>query len=85
MINMTQFHRIRWLHEREGLSQRQIAEQLGLSRNTVAKYLAQGEMPTLLTRKAVYGTRTASPEVQRVLPLIEQWLREETFPRFWLE
>lgn len=77
MINMAQFHRIRWLHEREGLSQRQIAEQLGLSRNTVAKYLAQGEMPTLLTRKEVYGNRTASAEVQRVLPLIEQWLRED--------
>jgi len=77
MINVTQYHRIRWLLEREGLSQRQIAEQLGLSRNTVAKYVAAGDLPTALTRKKVYGNHKPSAEVQRVLPLIEQWLLED--------
>ena len=74
---MAQYHRIKWMHEREGFSQRQIAEKLGLSRNTVAKYLTKGEMPTTLTRKKSYGKRTYGPEVLRVLPIIQQWLRED--------
>ncbi|MDR7075957.1 transcriptional regulator with XRE-family HTH domain [Neobacillus niacini] len=39
MIEMAQFHNIKFLKEVEGLSQRQIATKLGISRNTVSKYL----------------------------------------------
>lgn len=72
---MAQLHRIKWLHEREGLSERKIAIELGVSRNTVKKYLETGEMPSTLTRNKVYGNRTFSDEVQRVLPLIDEWIK----------
>lgn len=75
MISMAQLHRIKWLHEREGLSERKIAIELGVSRNTVSKYLAEAETPTMLTRQKSYGNRTYSDEVQRVLPAIDEWLR----------
>lgn len=77
MISMAQLHRIKWLHEREGLSERKIALELGVSRNTVSKYLAQEETPTTLTRQKSYGNRTYSDEVQRVLPVIDEWLRND--------
>ncbi|SFD66064.1 Homeodomain-like domain-containing protein [Bacillus sp. OV194] len=35
MINMARFYNIKFLHEVEGLSQRQLAKKLGISRNTV--------------------------------------------------
>lgn len=77
MIHMAQYHRIKWLHEREGLSGRKIAEELGISRNTVRKYLLEGEMPTTLKRKAAYSNRTYSDEVLRVLPIIDEWLKQD--------
>lgn len=77
MINMAQFHRIKWLHEREGLSQRKIAEQLGVSRNTVSKYLSAAEMPTAMARKKAYSKRRYSTEVQRVIPIIDEWLKND--------
>ncbi|MCD8502873.1 MAG: helix-turn-helix domain-containing protein, partial [Bacillaceae bacterium] len=36
---MAQYYRIKYLKEIEGLSQRQIAKELGISRNTVSKYI----------------------------------------------
>jgi len=77
MISMAQFHRIKWLHEREGWSERKIASELGVSRNTVRKYLSTVDSPTTLTRQKSYGHRTYSDEVQRVLPLIDEWLKND--------
>jgi len=74
---MAQYHRIKWLHEREGMSERKIAAELGISRNTVHKYLAGGEMPTTLNRKNSYSNRTHSDEVLRVLPIITEWLKQD--------
>ncbi|WP_420838469.1 sigma factor-like helix-turn-helix DNA-binding protein [Caldalkalibacillus thermarum] len=54
MIKMAQFHHIKFLHEVEGLSQRQIAQKLGISRNTVSKYLKQNEAPTTIHRQKNY-------------------------------
>jgi transposase len=77
MIDMAQYHRIKWLYEREGLSQRKIAAELGISRNSVRKYLEGAEMPTTLKRKESYSNRTYSDEVQRVLSVIDEWLKED--------
>ncbi|WP_313897655.1 helix-turn-helix domain-containing protein, partial [Bacillus litorisediminis] len=60
MINMAQFHRIKILKEIEGLSQRQIAKKLGISRNTVSKYTKQQEAPTTILRQNVYGKKEYS-------------------------
>jgi DNA-binding transcriptional regulator LsrR (DeoR family) len=51
MIEMAQFHNIKFLKEVEGLSQRQIATKLGISRNTVSKYLKNNTAPTTVLRK----------------------------------
>lgn len=78
MISVALFHHIRQLFEREGLSQRQIAKKLGISRNTVAKYLKQDAvLPTAVERKQIYSNQQYSEETQRVIPIIEQWLQED--------
>ncbi|MED3554310.1 IS21 family transposase [Cytobacillus praedii] len=74
---MTQFHNIKFLKEVEGLSQRQIATKLGISRNTVSKYLKNNIAPTTVLRKNVYGTKDYSPETKRVIPIIDQWLEDD--------
>lgn len=74
---MAQFHNIKFLKEVEGLSQRQIATKLGISRNTVSKYLKNNTAPTTVLRKNVYGTKEYSPETKRVIPIIDQWLEED--------
>ena len=77
MIEMAQFHNIKFLKEVEGLSQRQIAAKLGISRNTVKKYLQKETAPTTLLRKKVYGTKDYSPETKRIIPIIDQWLEDD--------
>ena len=74
---MAQFHNIKFLKEVEGLSQRQIATKLGISRNTVSKYLKEDTVPTTVLRKNVYGTKDYSPETKRVIPIIDQWLEDD--------
>lgn len=74
---MAQFHNIKFLKEVEGLSQRQIATKLGISRNTVSKYLRGNTAPTTVLRKKTYGTKEYSPETKRVLPIIDQWLEDD--------
>lgn len=74
---MAQFHNIKFLHEVEGLSQRQIAQKLGISRNTVSKYLKQNEAPTTINRQNSYVGREYSDETMRVLPIIDQWLEDD--------
>lgn len=39
------YERIRYLHEHEGKSQREIAKILGISRNTVKKYYTGSQVP----------------------------------------
>lgn len=74
---MAQFHNIKFLKEVEGLSQRQIATKLGISRNTVSKYLKENTAPTTVLRKNIYGTKDYSPETKRVIPIIDQWLEDD--------
>lgn len=74
---MAQFHRIKILAEREGLSEREIARSLQISRNTVHKYLLQGEAPTAAKRRQVYGRPRHGDAVERVIPLIDQWLTDD--------
>lgn len=74
---MAQFHNIKYLKNVEGLSQREIAKKLGISRNTVSKYLKQEQAPTTMHRQKVYGTKGYSDETKRVLPIIDQWLEED--------
>jgi DNA-binding transcriptional regulator LsrR (DeoR family) len=57
MIEMAQYHNIKFLKEVGGLSQRQIAIKLGISRNTVSKYLKENIAPTTVLHKTVYGTK----------------------------
>ncbi|MFD2618748.1 sigma factor-like helix-turn-helix DNA-binding protein [Terrilactibacillus laevilacticus] len=63
---MAQFYNINFLHEVDGLSQRQIAKKLGVSINTVKKYLMAKEAPNttapLLDR---FDTSTAHPLTER--------------------
>lgn len=78
MINMAPFYPIKFLHEVEGLSQRQIAIKLGISRNTVSKYLKANEMPTTIQRPKIYGgTKDYSDETKRILPIIDQWIEDD--------
>lgn len=74
---MAQYYRIKFLNEVEGLSQRQIAKKLGISRNTVSKYLKQHEAPTTIHRQVSYGTKEYSDETKRVLPIIDEWLEND--------
>jgi transposase len=77
MIKVAQYYLIKNYHEREGLSQREIAKKLNISRNTVKKYLSTESVPTSIHRKNQEGKRLgrkANEETQRVLPIIDAWL-----------
>lgn len=75
---MAQFYNIKFLHQVEGLSQRQIAKKLGISRNTVKKYLSATEVPTTIQRQRIYtNTKEYSDETKRILPIIDQWLEDD--------
>ena len=80
---MAQFHNIKFLYEVEGLSQRKIAEKLGISRNTVKKYIEQSEAPTIMNRQKVYGTKEYSDETKRVISIIDQWLEDDLKLKHW--
>ncbi|WP_233254235.1 helix-turn-helix domain-containing protein [Salipaludibacillus keqinensis] len=74
---MAQYHNIKFLKEVEGLSERRIAKKLGISRNTVSKYLNQPDIPTAMNRQKIYGSKQYSGETKRVLPIIDQWLEDD--------
>ncbi|MEB1808764.1 MAG: IS21 family transposase [Bacillaceae bacterium] len=74
---MAPFYNIKFLKEVEGLSQRQIATKLGISRNTVSKYLKQNQAPTTIHRKNTYSHKELSDETKRVIPIIDQWLEDD--------
>ena len=44
-IEVEVYEKIRYLHEQDGMSQRGIAKQLGISRNTVKKYFDGSHVP----------------------------------------
>jgi transposase len=71
MLKMDLIHVIRHKHYQEGLSQRQIARDIGCSRNTVKKYLGQSE-PRYNRKK-----RRAAPirEIARnkILRILDEW------------
>lgn len=77
MIQVARFHHIKLLAQRENLSQREIARKLGISRNTVSKYLRTNTPPTAAHRRKVYGRPRYSEETLRVIPLIDQWLQDD--------
>ena len=70
MLRMDQVHVIRHKVLREGLSIRAVARQMGLSRNTVAKYLQVPE-PRWQAQ-----TPRPRPVLERVAPRIEELLQE---------
>jgi transposase len=76
MIKVDQYHLIKDYYEREGLSQRQIAKRLNISRNTVRKYVTTKTVPTAVERKNRDGLgRTPREETQRIPPIIDEWLK----------
>jgi transposase len=77
MITVAQFHLIKHCIEREGLSQRKTAEKLGISRNTVKKHLAAKKPATTNERIHIYGGRKPRDETERILPLIDEWLKSD--------
>ena len=58
---------IRHLHLAEGLSQRRIAEQLGLSRNTVAKAVASSSPPQYERGPVLNAFGALEPKVRSLL------------------
>jgi transposase len=70
MLKMDQVHVIRHKVEREGKSQRDVAKELGISRNTIKKYLNESE-PKRKERKP-----HLSPVMDRVAPRIDELLEE---------
>ena len=70
MLKMDQVHVIRHKVERDGKSQRDVAKELGISRNTVKKYLNESD-PKWKERK-----RRSSPVTDRVAPRIDELLEE---------
>ena len=70
---MQDYGHIRRMYLVDGLSQRQIAEKLGISRNTVAKYCEGNTYPGL---RASY-CRAASVMTPDILRFIEQCLHED--------
>lgn len=51
LFNLDDWQSIRWLHLREGKSNRWISREFGISRNTVAKYLQQPDAPKYTSTK----------------------------------
>lgn len=77
MITMAQFYDIKRCIEREGLSQRTTAKKLGISRNTVKKYLQLNQAVSTMGRRETYGGRKPREETNRILPLIDEWLQAD--------
>jgi transposase len=64
--------------KRQGLSQRAIARKLGISRETVRKYLAAGE------QAGRYEARNRVSKVAGYVDTIQQWLAEEPYQATWI-
>jgi transposase len=72
MLRMDQAHVIRHKHFVEGIGIRRIAREMGLSRNTVRKYLdAEGEPPCTASR--VRASPVRDEAVKRIEAILEEW------------
>ena len=76
MLEMDLVHAIRWKFHKEGLSLREIAVQLGCSRNTVKKYISQAEPAYRRTKKHSAPIRDKAE--RRIAALIEKWENDTT-------
>jgi transposase len=77
MISWERFMDILALH-RQGLSLREISDKLGIHRNTVTKYVRQGQAPKY--RKVKRKQSILTPYLQ----LIDQWLEQDNFRATWI-
>jgi transposase len=73
VIRVDQYERIRNLYAIEGLSQRQIARMLGISRHTVARYCTGENLPGV--RKQI--NRQPNVITPEIIAFIEQCFRED--------
>ena len=78
MLEMDLVHAIRWKFYREGISQREIAQQLGCSRNTVKKYLGQAEPAYRRTKKHSAPIRDKAEAL--IEAIIKEW-EDDTTPK----
>lgn len=78
MLEMDLVHAIRWKFYREGVSQREIAEQLGCSRNTVKKYVTQAEPAYRRTKKHAAPIREKAERL--IETIIAEW-EDDTTPK----
>jgi transposase len=76
MLEMDLVHAIRWKFHKEGLSLREIAAQLGCSRNTVKKYISQAEPAYRRTKKHSAPIRDKAE--RRIEALIQEWENDTT-------
>ena len=85
MLEMDLVHAIRWKFHKEGLSLREIAVQLGCSRNTVKKYISQAEPAYRRTKKHSAPIRDKAE--RRIAALIEKWENDTTDKAFgeWVQ
>ena len=72
MITVDLLSVIRRWHLREGLSIRELARRTQLSRNTIRKYLANGEV------EPVYPTRTTPSKIDDYADVLASWLTRES-------
>jgi len=73
VLDVTDKELIRRLHRRQGWSERRIAQELGIARQTVHKYLQEGSDPP---RYRLAQPRR-KPVLDPVLPLLAQWLDDD--------
>jgi predicted transcriptional regulator len=73
-IEVEIYEKIRYLHEREGLSQRKIATLLGVSRNTVKRYFDGANVPW--ERQGTSG-RSRYVATDEVLEFVKSCLAED--------
>ncbi len=69
-------HAIRWKFHKEGLSLRESATQLGCSRNTVKKYIAQTEPAYRRTKK--HATPIRDKAERLIETIVEEWENNNT-------
>lgn len=76
MLEMDLVHAIRWKFHREGLSIRKVAAQLGCSRNTVKKYIAQAEPAYKRTKKHAAPIREKAERL--IEAVVKEWENDTT-------
>lgn len=76
MLEMDPVNAIRWKFYREGVSQREIARQMGYSRNTVRKYLNQSEPEYRRTKEHVAPVRAKAERL--IEEIVAEWEGDTT-------